>query len=112
MNADTYFASFSNRPLADLRKRVVGALGGACKECGITDPRVLQIDHVDGGGTAERGKNNRNWPQIYQRIADGWTSGYQLLCANCNQIKRWEQREFGKRLPSASFVEPNLRLWE
>ena len=35
------------------RREVLTALGGQCVQCGIADYRVLQIDHVNGGGSKE-----------------------------------------------------------
>lgn len=48
------------------------------------------MDHVDGGGTQEI--KRLGYHRMLRRILAG-ASGYQLLCANCNWIKRHENRE-------------------
>lgn len=60
------------------------ALGNKCAHCGITDLRVLDIDHINGGGSEERRQRDRL--QILNRIIDG-SKDYQLLCCNCHRIK-------------------------
>jgi hypothetical protein len=60
---------------------------------GCTDRRCLQIDHVCGGGNKDiKSKSSMNayWKHV---LADE-TGAYQLLCANCNWIKRKENGEF------------------
>jgi hypothetical protein len=65
-------------------------LGGKCVHCGFSDKRALQIDHINGGGSAE---NRIYGPQRYVNYLKNGCSGLQLLCANCNQIKKWESKE-------------------
>lgn len=73
------------------RLEVLSALGGKCVRCGVDDWRVLQIDHVNGGGTQER----RQAKSIARYYKDMLLSPekYQILCANCHQIKRYEEHE-------------------
>ena len=59
-----------------------------CKRCGFSDIRALQIDHVYGGGNQER-KKNRNLTKLISEKPNN----YQILCANCNWIKRVENNE-------------------
>jgi len=79
-----------------LKSKVFVLLGGKCSNpnClvpnGCSDPRCLQIDHVHGGGNKERkGRGNE---VLYLKILLN-PEGYQLLCANCNWIKRYENKE-------------------
>jgi hypothetical protein len=72
-----------------LREAVLVAYGECCLHCGIDDRRVLQLDHVNGGGAAERRRLSRQ--SIYRR-ALRLPDEYQLLCANCNWIKRSDDR--------------------
>lgn len=68
------------------------ALGGVCFRCGFSDVRALQIDHVAGGGTRELKAGSRG--AYYKRVTEqAHTGKYQLLCANCNWIKRVENAE-------------------
>lgn len=69
-----------------LRFRAMKKLGGKCAECGIDDFRVLEIDHVNGGGTADRRK--RNDMTRHLAIING-EQGFQLLCGNCHRIKTY-----------------------
>ena len=79
------------------RRAIIEMLGGKCAICGFSDWRALQIDHVNGWGNRER-KSAKSMDNYYAQIVEcnGW--GYQMLCANCNQIKRYENGEgFGER---------------
>jgi len=73
-------------------------LGNKCKHCRISDLRVLQIDHIDGGGHKEiKSFNSGGFLHYYYRQLiqdrDKFLKKYQLLCANCNWIKRVENGE-------------------
>ena len=62
-----------------------------CRSCGYdADVRALQIDHVNGGGVKEHRKIGSQG--ISQRVLTH-TEDYQLLCANCNWIKRFDMDE-------------------
>ena len=74
-----------------LRLEIVEILGGVCVNCGFDDIRALQVDHIDGGGTQEAREIGNH--KIYKKIRDIGPEGYQLLCANCNSIKRKEHGE-------------------
>ena len=73
------------------RLRVLKILGGKCVECGFDDWRALQIDHTKGGGTQDT-KTNPIKPQ-HDIMAGRDIDEYQLLCANCNAIKRYTHKE-------------------
>lgn len=62
----------------------------ACQKCGFADERALQIDHVDGGGTVESRKIGP--AGLMARVFRG-EGNYQVLCANCNTIKKVENGE-------------------
>lgn len=68
------------------RMKVVVKLGSKCLHCGFSDSRALQIDHVNGGGKQEMKTINRL--AFYKRVFEDVYGKYQLLCANCNWIKR------------------------
>jgi hypothetical protein len=73
------------------RNAVMERLGKVCVQCNNTDERWLQIDHIHGGGTKERRKHLHSlgyYQQMYDHLED-----YQILCANCNWIKRHENKE-------------------
>lgn len=101
-----------------LRSQVIESLGGKCQHCGFSDSRALQVDHINGDGATERksGKGNPSHT-IYRKILAKQTEQYQLLCANCNWIKRVEneeqnhhkeyQEDYDKREKSSSFKGVN-----
>lgn len=77
------------------RIEALKALGNKCKRCGFIDVRALQIDHVDGGGTKVLRRVNSY--TYYRKIAlmneEDRNKKYQCLCANCNWIKRYTNKE-------------------
>lgn len=76
----------------NLRLAALDFLGHQCGECGVTDFRVLQIDHVNGNGAAERRTYGNSPSKILKRVLNG-DKNYQILCANCNWLKRIEKGE-------------------
>lgn len=78
-----------------LKEAVYDKLGHVCCKCGFADKRALQIDHVNGGGNQEHKQVKNAFTFLNKVLAD--TNGtYQILCANCNWIKRMERREHPK----------------
>lgn len=75
-----------------LRLQVVAKLGGSCVRCGFSDWRALQVDHVNGGGKGDRA-NAKTYERFYVIVLADKLGLYQLLCANCNWIKRYEMGE-------------------
>jgi len=74
-------------------------LGNRCKRCGITDRRVLEIDHINGDGSTER-KKGFGVLRIYQFIMTNPKDAhakYQILCSNCNRIKGHEEKKIHRR---------------
>lgn len=72
-----------------LRMKIIVLLGGKCIQCGESDVRCLQIDHINGGGGKER-KSLSVW-KYYQKVLESVKMNkreYQCLCANCNFKKR------------------------
>jgi hypothetical protein len=63
------------------------------------DWRGLQIDHINGGGTKHRNHFGRDpiryLKDIKKQVQEG-SRNYQLLCAYCNWMKRYERNEFSK----------------
>lgn len=75
-----------------LRRQVIELLGGSCIRCGFADERALHVDHVNGGGHRER-KSMSTFAYYKKLLADIDSGQYQILCANCNFIKRAENGE-------------------
>jgi hypothetical protein len=83
-----------------LREAVIERLGGPrCRACGYdADVRALQIDHIHGDGWIDRQRfGASSTPKYYLALSrlDDMTLhlNYQILCANCNTIKRFEEKE-------------------
>jgi hypothetical protein len=64
-----------------LKQRKIDSLGGKCVVCGITDIRMLQIDHVNGDGA-------RRVTSFAELRAS--PDRFQVLCANHHMLKTYE----------------------
>jgi hypothetical protein len=77
------------------RDAVLALLGNKCNYpgCEWKDSRVLQIDHIEGGGRTER--LAIGVIGVYNKILkmEHPEASYQLLCANHNWIKKSERNE-------------------
>lgn len=62
-----------------------------CVRCGFSDIRALSIDHINGGGTKHTKEIKKS---LYYWLKEkGYPQGYQVLCMNCQFIKKAENRE-------------------
>ncbi len=61
-----------------------------CADCGFSDVRALSIDHINGGGTRHRkeigGGGTTHF--YYWLKTHNYPTGYQVLCMNCQFIKK------------------------
>ena len=66
-----------------------------CVKCGYSDPRALQIDHIHGGGRKERKlrRSHISMLKFYITRPAYAKQRLQILCANCNQVKKFENHE-------------------
>lgn len=96
-----YMVVYAPEYYQNLRKKVFRKLGNKCSnsDCsvlgGCTDLRCLQIDHVSGGGSEELRRMSRI--TFLKKVLADTKGEYQLLCANCNWIKRHENVEDGSK---------------
>jgi hypothetical protein len=89
------------------RKRLefIEAMGGKCEQCGFADDRALQVDHIAGNGRTARLVTGAATQRFYRAVL-AHREDYALLCANCNQIKKFEQDEtrgervYPRRIPT------------
>lgn len=68
-----------------------------CEKCGYEDIRALSLDHINGDGKKQVeaagvwfGTNYYIWLE-----RNGFPDGLQVLCMNCQFIKRAENKEWG-----------------
>lgn len=80
------------------KKKAYELLGKVCIKCGFSDWRALQIDHINGKG------ETTGFGTYKEVIKD--PSRFQLLCSNCNWIKRHENREGYQILDPFAPIEP------
>ena len=83
-----------------IRNEILLLLGNKCCKCGFEDKRALQIDHVNAGGLkniVRFSSMQTYYKNVLEEIING-SKEYQLLCANCNWIKRYENREVRRRV--------------
>lgn len=80
-----------------IRIEVITRLGSRCIGCGETDIRVLQVNHKNGGGNAERrklGKGTEGNGQFRIFLAvlrgDRPINDLDVRCANCNLLFEYE----------------------
>jgi hypothetical protein len=75
---------------------VVNFFGGKCIHCGFSDIRALQMDHTHGRNGEERLGNIDSRYFFVKTFPNEARAKYQLLCANCNFIKRVKNGEHRK----------------
>ena len=82
----------NDRRRKEARSYIVNSLGAKCRRCGITDIRILQIHHKNGGGNQERRKYDKDGKTNdyrYLKQLGGKLDIIELLCANCHIIESW-----------------------
>ena len=78
-----------------IRDDLLAFLGGECVSCGFRDKRALQLDHINGNGYKDK--------KFFSDMYVGYkyyllnpvlaNQNLQVLCANCNWIKKHENKE-------------------
>jgi hypothetical protein len=95
-NKQAYMARVHARDdliVTDNRRRLAAYLAShPCVDCGLTDIRVLEFDHIRGkkkDNIARMVENGFSWPTIEAEIAK-----CEVRCANCHRIKTSERGGF------------------
>lgn len=83
------YVEYTNQDLRDWCFEILG--GEVCLYCGFDDRRALTIDHIDGGGSRERKEMGARG--VYIKLIEHEGVGYQVLCLNCQSVKRIEEEE-------------------
>jgi hypothetical protein len=76
-----------------LKDKIFAKYGNKCGRCGVEDKRILCIDHVHGGGRREQEILRQNRTKFLKAVLEDRGGRYQILCHNCNWIKRFEKEE-------------------
>lgn len=90
-----YYRSRNRILFKDARLKAIKHLNPElkCERCGIDDIRILTIDHKNNDGYKERQKKTSY--RIYKDIAEmdiiEAKKLYQVLCRNCNWLRRYEE---------------------
>lgn len=88
-----------------IRKNLILNMGGMCNICGFNNYDGLQFDHINDDGFKDKEistkgyirRKHRNIYHFNKKFKDNeklFRQTYQILCANCNQIKETMRREF------------------
>ena len=88
--------SYNARYDRQCRIEAIKLYGGKCARCGFADWRALQFDHTAGNGNQHRQTvaHGKGGGEYYLEIIRAHESSqFQILCANCNVIKRYENSE-------------------
>ena len=110
-------ASYHTKRYYRLKESLVHILGQYwCQKCGQHDKRCLQLDHINGGGCYEYGRTAtskfssvKKMQLYYIQHPEEARKKLQVLCANCNWIKRFTNGENGRFTQSVPTVE-NTRV--
>jgi len=72
---------------ARLREKIYEIYGRKCVDCGFEDARALTLDHIKNNGSEERKQLGERG--VYLRATNQYLpEDYQILCMNCQFIKR------------------------
>lgn len=88
----TAASGYTRKYAIRLRREAILFLGGVCKTCNEDDTDVLCVDHKAGRGRQARltcGGSNATYKDVPENPRK-----YQLLCHNCNWVKRHENQEW------------------
>lgn len=91
-----------------VRNNILTLFGQKCNKCGYCeDVRALQVDHINRA-TVHRNHTARSGYGLYIRILNGTLpiSDFQLLCANCNWLKKLDNNEHYPVATSEGNVKP------
>lgn len=84
------WADIARRNRWKIKMEIINHYGGKCACCGEVEPRFLSLDHMNGGGNADRKRRFngtiRGGVEIYRQVKkEGYPNIFRILCHNCNQ---------------------------
>lgn len=84
-----WFRAYSKGRYSGLKRALFAVLGDQCAKCFEDDARLLEVDHVRGGGRAHRARH-ANGPSYYLsilRILARDRRAFRLLCVRCHTLR-------------------------
>lgn len=93
-----------------IKAEMVEAYGGKCLHCGIDDPVILSLDHINDDSHVEKelfNNTSRGGAKRYGLLKkQGWPKDrFQLLCFNCNAKKEHARR---RNVAQEKWGEPEI----
>jgi hypothetical protein len=92
-----YHSEYQKNKRGSLKDKIFEKHGNKCSHCGFSDKRAFQIDHVNNDGSKDRPYDSKTGHRIYpssigylRKVLNDTSGSFQILCANCNWIKRIE----------------------
>jgi hypothetical protein len=73
-----------------IKDRFMEMYGGRCACCGITRRIFLSLDHIDGGGNAQRKASGQRGAYL-DATRKYQPKVYRILCHNCNMAMEHEE---------------------
>lgn len=97
--------------------KILTHYGLSCAGCGMKDIRLLCIDHINGNGVKHRKEIGQSSFYLWL-IKNNFPEGFQTLCCNCNNLKKYENKEFSYKDKSVvginefckEYMEANKKL--
>jgi hypothetical protein len=89
-------AEIAQRSKSKLKREVISHYSGgsmACARCGYSDIRALGLDHINGDGARQRKLGSAGNGFYFWLRTNRYPEGFQVLCMNCNWLKREENSE-------------------
>lgn len=71
---------------------ILDSLGGKCVQCGNSDVRVLDLDHIDSSKKQYKSEYRSAKTPLRLRLWREEIKNLQILCANCHRIKTHEEQ--------------------
>ena len=97
-----YLKTYNKEYSLNVKRKILGHYSNStltCAHCGFSDIRALSIDHINGQGNKHvkalgigRGAAFYSW-----LIKNNYPVGFQVLCMNCQWIKREVNGEVGRQ---------------
>lgn len=89
-HGDGIFKKYEQDRRRILKQQLYDMLGMNCNRCGFSDTRALQLDHIKDDGHTDRKRFAGHLAMVryYIEHPDEAKLRLQILCANCNWIKR------------------------